>query len=160
MAITDKLQKLYLKMGGDPNTGASNVEEWIDKIEDVAGSGGSGTGGGVLIVTDTVTIVPPKPGYDLSSEQHVLDKNWAEIEQAVNSGLNVVIRRHTSNDYDNAVEDITVTGFVTEIAQVINTPTSDDTEGSEVYGVSVTLNRTQLNFMSSSKTDPLMYTVS
>ena len=46
MAITDKLQKLYVKLGGDPNTGASNVEEWIDKIEDVAGpsSGGSSSG--------------------------------------------------------------------------------------------------------------------
>ena len=46
MAITYKLQKLYVKLGGDPNTGASNVEEWIDKIEDVAGpsSGGSSSG--------------------------------------------------------------------------------------------------------------------
>lgn len=53
MAITDKLQKLYVKLGGDPNTGASNVEEWIDKIEDVAGSGGSGSGAKLIEIIES-----------------------------------------------------------------------------------------------------------
>ena len=64
MAIVDKLKSLYIKLGGNENETASNIsewlakindklggdyeghpsniEDWIDKIEDVAGSGGSG----------------------------------------------------------------------------------------------------------------------
>lgn len=39
-AIKTQLQSLYIKLGGDSSETASSIEDWIDKIEDVVGSGG------------------------------------------------------------------------------------------------------------------------
>lgn len=41
--VATQLQSLYVKLGGDNSETASSIDEWIDKIEDVAGpsSGGS-----------------------------------------------------------------------------------------------------------------------
>ena len=87
MAITDKLQKLYLKMGGDPNTGASNVEEWIDKIEDVAGNSGSSGASGVLVLSIA----------DGPKDDKILNRSAKEIVDAFNNNTPIFVRLDEEN---------------------------------------------------------------
>ena len=87
MAITDKLQKLYVKLGGDPNTGASNVEEWIDKIEDVAGNSGSSGSSGVLVLS----IVDGPKG------DKILNRSVKEIVDAFNNNTPIFVRLDEEN---------------------------------------------------------------
>lgn len=82
MAITDQLKSLYVKLGGDESTSASNVEEWIDKIEDVAGSDGSGSGGGFMIVDEV----------DFESENPHLSRTTKDIVAAFDAGIPVFLR--------------------------------------------------------------------
>ena len=37
MAIVDKLKSLYVKLGGDEKESASNISEWLAKINDKLG---------------------------------------------------------------------------------------------------------------------------
>lgn len=85
MAITDQLKSLYVKLGGDESTTASNIEEWIDKIGDVSSNDnkgeGSGSGGNdEFIVTGTV--------HNQDYEDAVYDATYEDILAAHNAGKN------------------------------------------------------------------------
>ncbi len=89
MAIVDKLKSLYVKMGGDENTSASNIEEWVNKLEEVAGNGssgsGSGSGGGTFFV-------PLNVSEDHGNILYTATKTAHEIIAAVNAGLTVTFK--------------------------------------------------------------------
>ena len=123
MAIVDKLKSLYVKLGGDPNTGASNVEEWIDKIEDVAGpsSGGSSSGSADSdtyyldlyfveakdVLTEEAYNVAPD---DVRNQWFVYtDKPKEEYLQAVEDAKRVIVTIPWDADYTFKQDEISYT---------------------------------------------------
>lgn len=81
MVTTEALKLLYKKLGGSADVEhITSTSTMIDLIEDVAGGGGGGASG--LVVHEL---------EDVDSGDYYLDKNYAEIETAVNNGQPVMV---------------------------------------------------------------------
>lgn len=81
MVTTDALKLLYKKLGETADVdNITAISDMVDLIEDVAGGGGGGGASGIFVIHATGT------AYELT-----LDKNYDEINTAINSGLLPVI---------------------------------------------------------------------
>ena len=86
-AIKTQLQSLYVKLGGDSSETASSIEDWIDKIEDVAESNANESiGTKIFVVTITVDQTDP---YNIV---YTADKTYEEALEAYGEGYFIVFR--------------------------------------------------------------------